>query len=66
MQALNRAIEDADAFSKMLEKVTNGRHRQIAILANPPSREVQEWNAAVERKKAEKEAAKRARKAAKL
>lgn len=57
MEMLNRAIGDADAFTKMLEKVsrTNG---QVVTRGVPVSREVEAWNAEVERKRAEKKARK--------
>lgn len=58
MEALNRAIGDADAFTKMLEKVAR-RDRTQAPTLNPP--DVLEWNAEVERKRAEKLARKLAK-----
>lgn len=57
MEMLNRAIGDADAFTKMLEKATHGRHQPRAA-AGPTDPETQAWNEAVDRKKAEKKAAK--------
>lgn len=51
MRELNRAIGDADAFMKMLEKV----QRSPAVPPSSPlTQEVAEWNAEVERKKAER------------
>jgi transketolase len=55
---LNRAIGDADAFSKMLQKVQRTdteRAQQVQRMLAP---EVANWNAEVERKRAEKKARK--------
>lgn len=57
MEMLNRAIGDADAFTKMLQKVQRSdTERMQAVRALDP--EVQEWNAEVDRKRAEKKARK--------
>jgi hypothetical protein len=52
MEALNRAIDGADAFRKMVDKL----ERPVTTPAAPPqvSQEIAEWNAEVERKKAER------------
>ena len=57
MEMLNRAIGDADAFTKMLQKVQRSDTERIQELrALDP--EVAAWNAKVERKRAEKKARK--------
>jgi len=57
MEMLNRAIGDADAFTKMLQKVQRSDTERIQELrALDP--EVAAWNAEVERKRAEKKARK--------
>lgn len=57
MEMLNRAIDDADAFTKMLQKVQRSDTERIQELrALDP--EVAAWNAEVERKRAEKKARK--------
>ncbi len=62
MRAINEAIEGADAFTKMMEKTVERRvATRVAVAPNPVHREVAEWNAAVEKKKAEKLARKRAK-----
>lgn len=53
MEALNRAIGDADAFTKMLEKVQRPV-TNAAPTPGPLANEIAEWNAEVERKKAER------------
>lgn len=54
MKALNRAIGDADAFTKMLAEL----QRTEPAPKEPVSAEVAEWNAAVEARKAERRARK--------
>lgn len=54
MEAVNRAFEGADAFSKMLQKVQHGAAEQRQAVARANSPEVQQWNAEVDRKRAEK------------
>jgi len=57
MEMLNRAIGDADAFTKMLQKVQRSETERIQeVRALDP--EVAAWNAEVERKRAEKKARK--------
>ena len=57
MEMLNRAIGDADAFTKMLQKVQRiDTERMQAVRATDP--EVAAWNAEVERKRAERKARK--------
>ena len=57
MEMLNRAIDDADAFTKMLQKVQRSDTERIQELrALDP--EMAAWNAEVERKRAEKKARK--------
>jgi len=57
MEMLNRAIGDADAFTKMLQKVQRSDTERIQELrALDP--EMAAWNAEVERKRAEKKARK--------
>ena len=57
MEMLNRAIGDADAFTKMLQKMQRSdTERMQAVRALDP--EVEAWNADVERKRAEKKARK--------
>ena len=57
MEMLNRAIDDADAVTKMLQKVQRSDTERIQELrALDP--EVAAWNAEVERKRAEKKARK--------
>lgn len=57
MEMLNRAIGDADAFTKMLQKVQrNDTERIQEVRALDP--EAAAWNAEVERKRAEKKARK--------
>ena len=57
MEMLNRAIGDADAFTKILQKVQRSdTERMQAVRAIDP--EVAVWNAEVERKRAEKKARK--------
>jgi hypothetical protein len=51
MRMLNQAFEGADAFTKMLQKVG----QPATAVDAQVSRDVAEWNAAVERKKAEKQ-----------
>ena len=57
MEMLNRAIGDADAFTKMLQKVQRSdTERMQAMRAIDP--EIVAWNAEVDRKRAEKKARK--------
>lgn len=55
MEAINRAIEGADAFSKMMTKVQSSAPLQSPT---PPAllAEIQAWNQKVERKRAERNA----------
>lgn len=57
MEMLNRAIGDADAFTKMMSKATGQRDAERSAVIHA-SQEVLEWNAEVERKRAEKKARK--------
>ena len=58
MEMLNRAIGDADAFTKMLEKVQRTDTERAQMVQRMLSPEVANWNAEVERKRAEKKARK--------
>ena len=54
MEAINRAIEDADAFRKIMTKV----QRTPIESPTPPAlrAEIKAWNLEVERKRAERKA----------
>lgn len=55
MEAINRAIEDADAFRKILTQVQRTTPQQSPT---PPAlrAEIEAWNQEVERKRAERQA----------
>lgn len=55
MQMLNKAVEDADAFMKMMGRLERPAPPTQRVAA---SREVADWNAEVDRKRAEKKARK--------
>ena len=58
MEMLNRAIGDADAFTKMLQKVQRSDTERMKAVQRMLDPEVAAWNAEVERKRAEKKARK--------
>jgi hypothetical protein len=58
MRAINTAFEDADAFRKMLDKVQRTDTERAQFVQRAISPEVQQWNAEVDRKRAEKKARK--------
>jgi hypothetical protein len=53
MEMLNRAIGDADAFVKLMQKVE--RPSRDVLVVQHQAQEVADWNAAVDRKKAERQ-----------
>lgn len=57
MEILNRATEDADAFTKMMEKAQRSEVQRVQAV-RALEQEVAEWNALVERRRAEKKARK--------
>lgn len=61
MQMMNRAIEDADAFRKMMQKVEHGEPRKRVQVVAALSTEVRDWNAEVDRKRAAKMASRLAK-----
>ena len=58
MEMLNRAIGDADAFTKMLQKVQSSDTDRAQAVQSVLDPEVVAWNAEVDRKRAEKKARK--------
>ncbi len=53
MEMINRAIDDADRFKDMMRKVSSPEAQRVQAITQQ-TREVQEWNAEVERKRYEK------------